>query len=98
MKAVTGITERSDSGKVTRYISEPAFTLDEIELTPDGYMVRPADTTRFGILCALSDGQLAYGTHTMDLRKGDSVFIPAAAPELTLEGGLHALLMAPGRK
>ncbi|MBQ9008066.1 MAG: class I mannose-6-phosphate isomerase [Clostridia bacterium] len=97
MKAVAGQTEVSDSGRVTRYIREPAFTLDEVELTPAGRFVRPADSTRFGILCALSDGQIAFGTETMELRKGDSVFIPAAAPDIVLKGGLHALLMAPGK-
>lgn len=98
MSAVSGTTEKNDRYTLIRYIDEPAFTLCEVTVpAKTGKFTVPEDSTRFRILCALSDGRIAYGKEAMTVRKGDSVFIPAAAPELSLEDGLHALLMAPGK-
>ncbi|MBQ7487051.1 MAG: class I mannose-6-phosphate isomerase [Clostridia bacterium] len=97
MSAMTGSVSEANGARHTVYIDEPAFSLELFELEGESSdaMLAP-DSTRFRILCALSDGRLCWDGGCMELAMGDSVFVPAAAPELHLHGTQRILYMAPG--
>ena len=86
-----GKTEKVEGGTVTTYIDESAFSLRLVET--DGQITLMPDATRFRLLSALGDGKLTWENGAMLLKKGDSVFVPADAPEIKMTGTL--LLMAP---
>ena len=91
LEAMQGKTEKVEGGTVTTYIDETAFSLRLVEA--DGQITLMPDVTRFRLLSALGDGKLTWENGTMLLKKGDSVFVPADAPEIKMTGTL--LLMAP---
>ncbi|MBQ8093659.1 MAG: class I mannose-6-phosphate isomerase [Clostridia bacterium] len=97
MKACTGQEKTSANVRDVVYIDNPAFVLEMFELLDaDAKAVLAAEPERFRILCALSDGKLCWDGGCMDLKLGDSVFIPAAAPDLYLAGSQCVLYMKPG--
>lgn len=77
---------------VHRAVDCDCFTLDILQ--PDGSLAVP-QVQDFGFLTALTEGMtLCWQGAEMKLPKGCSVYIPAAAPELTICGqGMAALSM-----
>ena len=74
-------------------LDEKYFTLDLLNV--QGEAVLPA-VTAFGLLTAL-DGDLTvrFAGGQLTLRKGESAYIPHAAPVLTLHGKGRAALSMP---
>ena len=79
---------------ITRVLEEPFFSLDLIHLEcGEAALPRPED---FGFLTALEDGlTLAWEDGKIDMRKGESFFLPCAGRKLTLEGSGRAALSMP---
>ena len=79
---------------ITRVLEEPFFSLDLIHLEDgEAALPRPED---FGFLTALEDGlTLAWEDGKIDIKKGESFFMPCAGRKLTLEGSGRAALSMP---
>ena len=78
---------------VARVLDEKYFTLDLVNV--QGEAVLPA-VTAFGLLTALdSDLNVRFAGGQLTLRKGESAYIPHAAPVLTLHGKGRAALSMP---
>ena len=78
---------------VARVLDEPYFTLDLMKV--QGGQAVPA-INHFGLLTAL-EGELTLSWQggSRSLRRGESLFVPAAAPALTLQGAGRAALSMP---
>jgi len=78
---------------VARVLDEKYFTLDLVNV--QGEAVLPA-VTAFGLLTALDDDlTVRFAGGQLTLRKGESAYIPHAAPVLTLHGKGRAALSMP---
>lgn len=78
---------------LARVLDEKYFTLDLMK--PDGEQPVP-DISHFGLLTALDDGlTLTWPGGRRALHKGESLFVPATAPALTLAGKGRAALSMP---
>ena len=81
---------------IRRVLNEECFTLDIIQT--DGAMKLP-EIQNFGMITAV-DGNvtLRWESGRMELKKGETAFLPATAPEMTLKGiGIAALAMPAGK-
>ena len=79
---------------VTRVLEEPFFSLDLIR-TADGEAGLP-EIRDFGFLTALEDGlTLAWEGGEIEMRKGDSFFLPCENPALRIRGTGRAALAMP---
>ena len=71
------------------------FRLDAYAVSGEA-KIAPAPYHGFGILTALTDGlTLCWPGASMQLRKGETVLLPAAAPDLTLRGEGRAAVSMP---
>ena len=80
--------------EITRLLDVPAFTLDCV--AADGACILPAADT-FRVLTALEPLTLRWLEGEMELNPGDTVLLPAACPEVGLEGHGRALVSGVGR-
>ena len=80
--------------EITRLLDVPAFTLDCV--AADGACILPAAET-FRVLTALEPLTLRWLEGEMELKAGDTVLLPAACPEVGLEGHGRALVSGVGR-
>ena len=80
--------------EITRLLDVPAFTLDCV--AADGACILPAAET-FRVLTALEPLTLRWLEGEMELNPGDTVLLPAACPEVGLEGHGRALVSGVGR-
>ena len=80
---------------VARVLDKTYFTLDILNPRASSPVHVP-HIRDFGLITAL-DGELTlrWESAARTLRKGDSLYIPAAAPQLTLEGEGRAALSMP---
>lgn len=78
---------------VTRLLEEPYFTLDRY--TANGALPLPRSRERFRILTALDSLLLCWENDAITLKKGQTVLLPAASPELWLDGVGSALVAGP---
>ena len=78
-----------------RVLNEESFTLDIIQT--DGAMKLP-EIQSFGMITAVDgDVTLWWESGKLPLKKGETAFLPASAPEMTLKGiGIAALSMPNG--
>ena len=81
--------------EITRLLDVPAFTLDCV--AADGACILPAAET-FRVLTALEPLTLRWLEGEMELKAGDTVLLPAACPEVGLEGHGRALVSGVGSK
>ena len=80
--------------EITHLLDVPAFTLDCV--AADGACILPAADT-FRVLTALEPLTLRWLEGEMELNPGDTVLLPAACPEVGLEGHGRALVSGVGR-
>ena len=81
-------------GSCERVLDTKNFTLDLLQ--PKDETVAVPAVRDFGFLTALTDGlTLTAGTVVLKLKKGESLFIPARCPALTLTGAGRAALSMP---
>ena len=79
-----------------RILNEKYFTLDI--LRPEGALPLP-QINDFGMITALEGAlTLWWQSGSMELKPGETAFIPACSPELTLRGIGYAALSMPGGK
>lgn len=81
-----------DKGAV-RLLENDIFTLDRLHVSSD--LVLPCDPRHFSCLTALSTLLLTWEGDALELKKGDTVLLPALRPKLTLQGVGEAILAAP---
>ena len=81
--------------EITRLLDVPAFTLDCV--AADGACILPAAET-FRVLTALEPLTLRWLEGEMELKAGDTVLLPAACPEVGLEGHGRALVSGVGSR
>lgn len=74
-------------------LRNPVFELDRLHVS--GELAIAPDPRRFAFLTAMSSLLLCWGGDGLELKKGDSVMLPAKRPPLTLHGVGEALLAAP---
>ncbi len=86
---------KKTGGFATRLIDDRMFTLDRLEVS--GNMPLEEMPERFRLLTSLCEGWLAYPGGALELKRGDSVFIPASSGRIKLECKGELLLAAPGR-
>ncbi len=89
-----GEAHKVTGGTRTRLITDPIFTLDR--LTVQNNMPLEETPQRFRLLTSLCEGWMAYPGGAIQLKPGDSVFIPASSPRIKLECKGELLLAAPG--
>ena len=67
------------------------FEVDKIDIV-SGASVQAADETSFHSLIIIEgDGTITYNEVTMEVKKGDSIFIPAGLGEYTISGTLEVI-------
>ena len=81
--------------EITHLLDVPAFTLDCV--AADGACILPAAET-FRVLTALEPLTLRWLEGEMELKAGDTVLLPAACPEVGLEGHGRALVSGVGSR
>jgi mannose-6-phosphate isomerase class I len=74
-------------------LRNPVFELDRLHVS--GKLTIEPDPRRFAFLTAMDSLLLCWENDAMELKKGDSVMLPAKRPPLTLHGVGEALLAAP---
>jgi mannose-6-phosphate isomerase len=74
-------------------LRNPVFELDRLHVS--GKLSIEPDPRRFAFLTAMDSLLLCWENDAMELKKGDSVMLPAKRPPLTLHGVGEALLAAP---
>lgn len=83
----------ADEGDCVRVLNENFFTLDLINVR-DSVQLPPVRD--FGLLTALTgDLKLSWSGASMNLSAGESLFLPASCPALTLTGTCRAALSMP---
>lgn len=80
-------------GKRSLLLSNPFFSLERFENCEMAPMTIAPD--RFALLTAIENAQLHYDGHTLNLSKGQSIFLPADGFPLSFSGA-EALLSYPG--
>jgi mannose-6-phosphate isomerase len=91
--ACAGTAVRLDGCAGWRYVDGPAFTLDRYPVR--GRLRLSATPERFRLMTALGEGILRWEGGEAQLRRGDSVFLPAMLEDTELTGELDILMMAP---
>ena len=91
--ACAGTAVRLDGCAGLRYVDGPAFTLDRYPVR--GRLRLSATPERFRLMTALGEGILRWEGGEAQLRRGDSVFLPAMLEDTELTGELDILMMAP---
>lgn len=83
-----------EGGTIETAIRVHAFTLQRLNVC--GCMPLGDSPERFRVLCAMGDIRLAWPGGGMRLRRGDSVFLPAAARGVQAHGEAQLLMCTPG--
>ena len=71
----------------------PYFQVDRCLLNSDGIALEALPESFRILLCLSGEGQVHEGAESLPFAKGDTVFIPAIAPELVLSGQAEFLLV-----
>lgn len=96
MDACKGERLRAMGGTRTRFINDPVFALERLEVK--GSMPLEATPQRLRILAALCDGYCVCGGTAIKFAPGDTIFIPADAERIKLECEGTLYVMYPGAK
>jgi len=78
-------------GTLRRLAGCAYFTADTLKLA-GRYLHAPGNASFVSVLCLDGQASLCCGDKTLTLNKGGSAFVPANAPEFTLEGAGTLLL------
>ncbi len=100
--AVTNLLKQGEGENVSPHIAKcDYFTVDKVELTTEGKNSFRSEATEASFISVLiidGCGHIKMEDETVDIRKGDSVFIPAKSGTFEMVGCLEALITTVDKK